>query len=672
MKSLYALSASVVLTLSATFQSAALTLTDNVTSDTVTVNLRNVEVNADRVRRKVAATAPSHSLSREKINAMGVTDISDALHRMPGLNVRDYGGAGGMKTVSVRGFGATHTGVIYDGIMLSDCQSGKIDLSRYSLDNLGSIALVIGDNSDIFIPAKAAASAATIILNSLSVPDFADSKCHVRAQLKVGSFGMVSPFIRVGKSLTDRFAFSVTGDYTYADNDYPFTLVNGKIVTRERRSNSRMNSGHAEAAFKWRTTTSSSLSGKLYYYDNDRLLPGPVVLYNPICNESLRDRNFFGQITYSSTPTDCISWKLTTKFNWDASLYHDEDGKYPGGVYDEDYWQREAYISGMLLWSPDAKWTFDYSADYAFNNLSSNQPLDQHPSRHSILQSATARFKSDRFLATGRLLMSVYDNRVRTGESARDASRLSPSVSVSVQPFSSELLFVRASYKNIFRMPTFNDSYFFHMGSTSLRPELTDQVNLGVTWQSMRGDIFREAVFTADVYYNTIRDKIVAIPQNLFVWTMTNLDKARGFGVDLTGDLTVTLTSSHALMFTANYSYQRVQPRTNPDDPDYNRQLAYTPKHSGAGSLAYENPWVNISFHASGASARYGTNSNLPVSRVAGYVDCGVAAYRTIRIKNHSLELRADILNIFDKQYYVVARYPMPGRSWRITATFNL
>lgn len=118
----------------------------------------------------MTSTAPLFNLTNERMKTMGVTDISDALHRLPGINIRDYGGAGGMKTVSVRGFGTTHTGVIYDGIVLSDCQSGKIDLSRYSLDNVGSLSLIVGDNSDIFVPAKASASAASIIISSMSVP----------------------------------------------------------------------------------------------------------------------------------------------------------------------------------------------------------------------------------------------------------------------------------------------------------------------------------------------------------------------------------------------------------------------------------------------------------------------------------------------------------------------
>ena len=99
------------------------------------------------------STAPLRILDREQMLSLGVTDVADALHRMAGITLRDYGGAGGLKTVSVRGFSAKHTGVSYDGIMLSDCQSGEIDLSRYSLDNVEYLSLVVGDNDDIFIPA---------------------------------------------------------------------------------------------------------------------------------------------------------------------------------------------------------------------------------------------------------------------------------------------------------------------------------------------------------------------------------------------------------------------------------------------------------------------------------------------------------------------------------------
>ncbi len=640
-------------------------------ADTAGRSLQEFEVVSERVRREVTSTAPLFNLTNERMKTMGVTDISDALHRLPGINIRDYGGAGGMKTVSVRGFGTTHTGVIYDGIVLSDCQSGKIDLSRYSLDNVGSLSLIVGDNSDIFVPAKASASAASIIISSMSVPGPMDSLWHVTGQMRVGSFGTYNPYFKVGKSLTPKFSFSVIGEYTHAKNNYPFTLENGKLVTRERRNNSMMNSWHGEINTRWRLTPASMLDAKVYYYDNNRQLPGPVILYNPICNEKLRDRNFFGQLTYKNLSLSKFSFQGLAKFNWDASLYHDEDGKYPGGILDEDYFQREVYVSGSALYVPTDKLAFNYSADYFYNNLTTNQMEVVGPWRHSVLQSFTGKFQNSWLLATARLLWSIYDNGVKEGISSKDENKLSPSLSVSVQPMRNRLFFIRASYKNIFRMPTFNETYYFRMGSTSLKPEDTDQFNFGLTWQYNSTNWLNALVLTGDVYYNNVKDKIVALPTNMFIWTMTNMDKARAFGVDVTASATFNIARRQSLVFAGNYSWQRVQPRTSPTDPDYNKQVAYTPIHSGAASLSWENPWVDVVVHTTGASDRYGTSSNLPITRIKGYMEMGAALIRSFKIKRNTIDLRFDMTNILDTQYEIVGNYPMPGRAWKFTVTYK-
>ena len=640
-------------------------------ADTAGRNLQEFEVVSERVRKEVTSTAPLFNLTNERMKTMGVTDISDALHRLPGINIRDYGGAGGMKTVSVRGFGTTHTGVIYDGIVLSDCQSGKIDLSRYSLDNVGSLSLIVGDNSDIFVPAKASASAASIIISSMSVPGPMDSLWHVTGQMRVGSFGTYNPYFKVGKSLTPKFSFSVIGEYTHAKNNYPFTLENGKLVTRERRNNSMMNSWHGEINTRWRLTPASMLDAKVYYYDNNRQLPGPVILYNPICNEKLRDRNFFGHLTYKNLSLSKFSFQGLAKFNWHASLYHDEDGKNPGGNLDEDYFQREVYVSGSALYVPTDKLAFNYSADYFYNNLTTNQMEVVGPWRHSVLQSFTGKFQNSWLLATARLLWSIYDNGVKEGISSKDENKLSPSLSVSVQPMRNRLFFIRASYKNIFRMPTFNETYYFRMGSTSLKPEDTDQFNFGLTWQYNSTNWLNALVLTGDVYYNNVKDKIVALPTNMFIWTMTNMDKARAFGVDVTASATFNIARRQSLVFAGNYSWQRVQPRTSPTDPDYNKQVAYTPIHSGAASLSWENPWVDVVVHTTGASDRYGTSSNLPITRIKGYMEMGAALIRSFKIKRNTIDLRFDLTNILDTQYEIVGNYPMPGRAWKFTVTYK-
>ena len=251
-----------------------------VRNDTVadrTHRLEGVTVTEQRRQKITRSTTPYHLLEREHFLRLGVTDVADALHRIPGITLRDYGGAGGMKTVSVRGFGARHTGVTYDGVMLSDCQSGEIDISRYSLDNVSELALTVGDNDDIFIPAKQASTPSTLSIQTLRLPS-GDSRGHVTAQMKLGSFGLASPFVRYEQSVSSRLALSVEGEYMYAENDYPYTLRNVTLVTKERRTHSRMNQGHGEVNMAWQPTATTLVGAQAYYYDNDRQLPGMVRL----------------------------------------------------------------------------------------------------------------------------------------------------------------------------------------------------------------------------------------------------------------------------------------------------------------------------------------------------------------------------------------------------------
>ena len=629
--------------------------------------LDNVVITGKASQKRLSATAPVRVLDKESIERLGVTDIADALHRLPGITLRDYGGAGGMKTVSVRGFGSQHTGVCYDGIALSDCQTGEIDVSRYSLENTESIGLTIGDNDDIFIPARNAAYAAMLNISTITPPDN-DSRPHLETQVKAGSFGYISPFIRYRQSFNGKLSLTASGEYVYAENDYPFTLRNLTLVTREKRTNNMMNSGHGEVALSWRINEGQSLDGKIYYYDNDRQLPGQVRYYTNLSGENLHDRNAFAQLQYKAWGWHKLSLKLNAKYNWASSEYKDET--YRGGINDASYWQREAYASACLLYTPDEKLAFDYSADYIFNNLNSSLKTDTRPYRHTALQSAAARFRSSRFTIMARLLYSLYFNDAKYGNSARDAKKLSPSVSMSYKLLRSEDLYIRLSYKNIFRAPTFNESYFYHYGSTNLLPESTDQINAGFTWKHLYG-MGSYIKLSADAYLNKVKDKIVAVPYNMFVWTNINVGKVMGHGIEAEATLNHNFNGRHSIMVTANYGLQRSENKTNEASPYYGNQIAYTPEHQGSVAINYENPWVNITIHGHGMSHRYTNNEHYQGSRVDGYVEMGLTAYRAWELWSGELEIRADIKNLLDKQYEIVSHYPMPGRSWQASIKYK-
>ena len=107
-------------------------------------------------------------------------------------NAVKYTPSGGTVTVSVRSLGAQHTAVSYDGVAVGDCQSGQVDISRFSLDNVSALTLTIGQGDDIFQPAKALASAGVLSIET-GKPDFGAASFRLAARVKSGSFGLANP-----------------------------------------------------------------------------------------------------------------------------------------------------------------------------------------------------------------------------------------------------------------------------------------------------------------------------------------------------------------------------------------------------------------------------------------------------------------------------------------------
>lgn len=89
--------------------------------DTTINALREVVITA---RRKPVNVIPVQTLSGEELNRLNSNSIADALRYFSGVQVKDYGGVGGIKTVNIRSMGTNHTGVVYDGVELGNAQNG--------------------------------------------------------------------------------------------------------------------------------------------------------------------------------------------------------------------------------------------------------------------------------------------------------------------------------------------------------------------------------------------------------------------------------------------------------------------------------------------------------------------------------------------------------------------
>lgn len=633
--------------------------------DTVTP-LTGIEVTAIKGDSPLTATAPVHTLNSIDFSRQGITDISEALRRIPGINLRDYGGAGGMKTVSVRGLGNQHTGVSIDGVPAGNVQGGQIDLSRISLNNISALTLSIADGDNIFECARLLSSSSNLDFSSVQFPSLSSRKPDISGKIKMGSFGLITPSFSAALSNARNFGMAVAGDFSHSVNNYPFSLKNGDIVTRERRTHSLSNISHAEWNGIWEFPNESVITGKLYFYNSRRQLPGPIVYYNSDSNQQLNETDLFAQFGSRINLSPKFTLKANAKFDFSRTHYSDKNDIYPNGELDNKYIQKEEYITGSLLYKPLKSLSMVYSIDFWHNSLRSNSKNTNSPLRNSLLQSFSVKWSHGCMTAVARGLFSFITDKSQDTESSI-VTRFSPSLGLTIRPIPDKNWRMRLSFKDVIRMPTFSELYFDHYGSINLKPERAYQFNIGTTYGKRFESWLSEIEIMADSYMNMLRNKIVAVPYNLFVWTMTNLGRVKIIGTDVSLNTTFSPSSSQNLILSINYSYQRAVSVTDRSYADWNKQLPYTPLNSGGASLSWLNPYVNFVIHATGCSARYSTTLNIPSSRIAGFIDSGIGLFRSFLFRSFELETRIDIDNIFDKTYELVARYPMPGRNFSVT-----
>ena len=611
--------------------------------------------------------APLQVMDQRSIESLGIRDLSEAVRRFSGVTVKDYGGIGGLKTVSIRSLGAHHTAVTYDGVSISDAQSGQVDISRFTLDNVNMVTLSAGLNDDIFQTARSYASAGVIDIKTQK-PQFRNDKRYLLSfKLKGGSFGLFNPVLSYSQKWHPRWSASIHTDYMRANGEYPFTLVNSTVKTHEKRINSDIETFRMEGnVYGGFGAKGGSLETKLYVFRSERGLPGAVNFYNRKATERLWNDNSFVQARYKNRLNEQLTVQAVAKYAYAYSRYRDVNDKYAAGFQEDRHTQHEYYGSAGVLFTPPGGLSASLTTDYANMQLINNFLNGAQPRRNTSLTALAMQYRRNSLTATGSLLGTIISDEVRNGVRPDDRKRLSPAFAFSWQPFRRNAFRVRASYKDIFRVPTFTDLYYLRVGNTGLKPEKAKNFNAGLTWSGSIGQKISYLSFSADGYYNRVEDKIVALP-TLYIWRMMNVGKVDIKGADVNLSMEIPLSARVNMALSGSYTCQQAIDVTNPDAKNYKDQIPYTPRHTGTGSATFETPWINISWLLTAVGERYALPQNIPVNRVDAYTEQSISLNRTFNLRNIPVRLQGEVINLADAQYDVIQYYPMPGRSWRVS-----
>ena len=665
-------------------------------------HVREIVVVSKPAMREVV---PSQKLNGELLERLSTHTVADALRYFSGIQLKDYGGVGGIKTVNIRSMGTHHLGISYDGVALGNAQNGQIDLGQFSLDNVEEITLYNGQKSAIFQPASDFGNAGSVYIRTRE-PEFRRyegtggrryENTNLRFRAQYGSSDMLRLSALWEQRLSETVSSSVSAGFLTASGKYKFRYErrypDGTTAwdTTAVRQNGDIHAERIEANLYGRLWQ-GSWQVKGYLYNSARGIPGAIVNNVWKRGERQQDLNTFFQAAYDKSIGDKFATRWLAKYAYYNTHYVNRDStQLP---VDNRYKQQEFYFSTANVLELLPNWSASLSYDFKWNKLDADIWSFAYPTRISNLVSLATAIDYKHLKAQGSLLATFINDSYRryggTGvreyensSAAANSSfftlhsslqKLTPAVFVNVYPFRGTFFSLRAYVKQSFRMPTFNDLYYTDMGNANLVPERATQYDVGFALNKhFTHGIVRHAEMHFDAYYNTVHDKIVAYPKGQqFRWTMLNLGKVHIKGIDVEAEADFQIGRDLVATARAQYTYQDARDVTDPADSYYNDQIPYIPWHSGSAILGLKYKGWDLNYSFIYAGERYDEQENILYNHMEPWYTSDLSLRYQFMLHRTKFIAQAEVNNLLDQDYEVIVNYPMPGINYALSLTVEI
>lgn len=631
--------------------------------------LPEVEVSAFEINRIKTLDLTSQTYSKEQILLNQPEDIGAVIQKFSGTSMRNYGGLGGMKTVSVRGVGSQHSTFLIDGFSLVNTQTGQINLGQIQTDNVESISLSVGGKNGFLLPASSYINGSVISINTFE-NNFSIETFKLKYSSRIGSFGEIDNYLSMKYSKSNLF-ISVFGKYRQAKGNYDYTLQNGNILYQGVRGNNDLVDWYSGATAGFKLKNEAKI--KINYKTNgaNQGLPGSVVLYNTTANQRLSTESHSLNLDLSHQ-CKSIYYRLFGTLNHDWLHYTDPFFLNNSGgissVYTNNSYQMGLSFQQLIRNNVSLYGGIEsrYS-DLKFSSINSALPKRIHSFGLIGLNLQREKWKTEIQLSSQQIM---EENNM--GERAENRFKINPFLSFEKIEFGKWKWKFKAWYRNSFRMPSFNELYYNNIGNVKLKPEEAHQFSIGFSTTPLNTEM--KVNFLVNVFANRIQNQILAIPtKNLFVWSMQNIGFVNTFGYESRLEINKLIGKNWYSEATFNYTYQYSVDVSDSKSPTYLNQVAYVPKHTGNIDFTLKRKDIGIHLSTTISSLRYSLTENIIANQINGFTLLDASFFTKIKLaKKQSFRIQFSVKNIFNTSYSYMRYFVMPGRNYLITLNYAI
>jgi vitamin B12 transporter len=589
-----------------------------------------VVVSATRIPTPVSEVASSMTvITADDIAARQGQALPDILKDVPGLNVVQTGGPGGLTAIYMRGTNANHIKVLVDGIDVSDPAStdGSFDFSRFLTQDIQSIEVLRGPQSGLY-GSEAIGGVIDITTHSGSGP------AQLTAAVEAGSFDSFNQGALLSGS-EGKFHYSVNLEHMHTGST-PVTPLD-LLAPGEPRNDDYYDNLTGATKLGFDVTKNFDLGLVVRYTDSHLRLTGdnpfefpspPEAQQSATNSHQLYTRATAHLLAFEGAFEQTLGVAYSRLNSSDFTPPADGPPSYFTGERVKVDWQGNVRLATAEMLVLGA----EHQRDEIHVPVSADQSID---SGYVELQSGFG----DRFFNT----VSVrYDDNDQFG--GKVTYRIAP-----VYVIKATGTRVKASVGTGFKAPTLDELYhsypaFFFFANPNLKPETSHGYDVGFDQALAGGALAFGATYFRNIISNLISD-------NADFTTYANIGRARTDGVETF----LAYRPLKTLTLRLDYTF------TEAVDEILDEELLRRPRHKAslnAGWQATTRLSVHTTLLTVGDWADGNRNFSIPRLTAPGYTTADVAANFDI---NSKIAVIGRLDNLLNRRYQNPVGFMHPG-----------
>lgn len=591
--------------------------------------LKQIEVTAERID---LADIGKHTdrIDQAKISHSRHEDLASVLSMQSPLFVRSYG-TGTLATLGIRGGGAAHTQIVWNGIPLRNPMLGLQDLSLIPGVFFDEAAIHYGGHGSAF---GSGAVGGLISISNAQVSNINRVGIHLSA----GSWGHRGGDIQLDYGL-GKLRLSSRLFSQYGENNFRFRLDKG-LPERNQVHNQIKDQGILQEV-SFEISEKQFITGRLWFQYADRQIP-------PTSTQNTSKAAQQDKILRAS-----LQWNyVAEKFHWQLkSAWLDEINDYQDTL--------------IILYTHNRfrTWLAEAVATYNPGNSLSiacgiNTEIAQGQSEN--YQSTKSRNQSAVFSSV-RLVSKNWLWRMQARQELTENIWSPLLADISTEWSGIKNMTFKTNLSRNYRMPTLNDLNWRPGGNPGLLPEQGWTIEAGIHYKSNSDKLSFTSSLTG--YKRNIDQWIMWMPPVKGIsdyWSPINITKVNSRGIEMRGALEYK-SNKWIIDFNTglDLTWSTFETSLKEFQIEAGDQLFYVPvENLMTGLTVHFHNWSGFyNHHWFGPSS--GINDQIKAANI-GSVGLSVdfAKHRL----TESIYLLAD--NIWNVPYRIIERRPMPGRSF--------